>query len=319
MKGTDKSDISDVVYTRALTWLADNVELVDFSWRNINLEKQSQIAVSELALLVLLHQRTNRFSNQVYLDKCLDMIEHIYQRPNFHEFPFYGEKQSLVGHLIIWLSLKNRDADTIVSPGQFQWLIHKGNILNIERKPYQVLELRYFLDMAGFKHNLPDEYTLYRQTFLAKDFNVIAVSDSDIYSITHTIPYLTDFGFKESPIINQENLQGILEVLNILLGMCIQAKNWDLVAELLISLHCLGFQDSLWIQSGWKALMENQDQTGKIVSQGFSPEQLKILPSEREKDYYIFINCYHPTLMGLIAGLVKKKLRGEEGRIKRWE
>jgi hypothetical protein len=294
-----------------LKWLAEKVEFFDSSWRNTKLEKQGQIAVSELALLLLLQQHTKKLSSHPILDKCLEVVERIYRRSDFHEFPFYGEKQSLTAHLVIWLSLKNRQVQTIVSPDQLQWLIDRGNILNTERKPYQVLELRYLLELAGLKHNLADEYTLYRQTFLARDFNFITIADADIYSITHTIPYLTDFGFKTSPVIAKENSQGSLMILNVLLGMCIQAKNWDLVAEVLLSLHCLGFQDSVWIRSGWKALMENQDQSGKIVSQGFSSDQMKILTSEGERDYYGFINCYHPTLMSLIAGLVKKELNGE--------
>lgn len=174
-----------------------------------------------------------------------------------------------------------------------------------------MLELRYLLDRAGLKHNLADEYTLYQQTFLAKNFNFITIADADIYAVTHTIPYLTDFGFKISPVIAKENSREIPGILNVLLGMCIQAKNWDLVAEVLLSLHCLGFQDSVWIRSGWQALMENQDQTGKIVNQGFSPDQMKILTPGWERDYYTFINGYHPTLMALTAGLVKKELNGE--------
>ena len=192
-----------------------------------------------------------------------------------------------------------------------QDLIRNGNVLKIERRPYQVLELRYFLELAGFDHDLPGEDALYSQTILGKGFNPIALSDTDIYCITHTIPYLTDFGFKKFHLFNGENAREIRENLDLLMGMSIHAQHWDLVCELLLAGYCLGIPDPFWSPKGWQALEAHREQTGMIANLPLPPDQMKMLHSDWEKNFCIFMISYHPILMCLLAGVIEAETTGD--------
>lgn len=97
------------------------------------------------------------------------------------------------------------------------------------------LEHAYFRFVSGWTDERPDWRTLFETTTLARCHNPIYLADTDVYSITHEMFYLTDFGgdFLE---IDQAIEKRIEALLASYLTWYVRYPNWDLVVELLINL-----------------------------------------------------------------------------------
>jgi len=295
----------EFVTTRALSWLENNLSCFNSFSRIQELDEFSQTSLAELALLCYQVQRRQAFISNLevnsQINRCLSLIENVYRSPLFHEYVFRGNKYAFTAHLLIWLSLIHRQVGEIVSKSKLQWLVESSNIIAIERLPFRTLELRYFLDLGGFHHTLPTETELFKQTFLGSKFELVSIADSDIYSITHTIFYLTDFGLKPSSLLEGKQQEPIRELLKNLLGMMLHAKHWDLVAELILAYRCLDEKENLWIHLAWKALLSIQTGSGMIYG---SNKSLETVTSKES----LFQDYYHRTLVTVMAGLLGKEI-----------
>lgn len=303
------SSLSQTVASRAFEWIIANLSRFDpFSWKPV-LGEQSQTALAELALMCFLLSRHNDPNKDLRLAKCLDVLEHAYKQPPFHEYIFRIDKRAFSGHLLIWLSLAGRKSEAVVSHDRLQQFIDEYGVACTERIPYRLLELRYLLDKGGFVHNLPPEEDIFRQTTLACNFNIVTIAPYDLYSITHSIFYLSDFGAIVPAALEFQEKTRILELIRSLIGISICSGNWDLVSELILSYRCLTNDAEYWIDLGWKALERIQDKSGFIPGLAFSFEKHKELPSETEREQYLFIRNYHATLMTCLAGFLGKGSR----------
>lgn len=294
-----------LVASPALDWIVSNLSRFNPFLRGPLPDERSQTALAELALLYYHLRRRAGFAQDPRLHQCLDLIEQVYRQPLFHEYAFRGDRGAFGGHLLIWLTLADRNIEAVVSREQFQWMIDSGNVLAVEREPYRALERRYFLELGGFEHRLPSEADLFHQTFLGRDFEIPAMMISDIYSITHTIFYLTDYGARTSPLLNgPSHKERILELLRVLLGMMIHARHWDLVGELILSYRCLERVEEPVLEVGWKVLRANQDSSGLIRHSPSMLPQLEELPAGEARDDYLFTRCHHMTLVAVMAGFL---------------
>jgi len=297
----------ELVATRAFDWIASNrLYFNPFYW-GVLPEEWCQTALAELSLLCYHLRGREQFRDDSHVEKCLDTIEQVYRKPLFHEYIFRGDRLSFGGHLGVWITLGHRNIETVISRESLQQIIDVGNVLSVERLPFRLLELRYFLDLGGFRHNMPSEADIFSRTFLDQDFDLASIMDSDIYSITHTIFYLTDFGGRVSPLLSGEREESLLELLEFLLGMVIHARNWDLVAELILSYRCIRSHDSTLVKLGWKALQLNQGQDGSIRDLTLSKKGLKRFKDKASRKKYEFRRRYHATLTTVMAGFLGKK------------
>jgi hypothetical protein len=295
-------ELSERVASRALGWIEAHLSHFDPFSQGLAPDEQAQTVLAELAWVCYLLRRRREFAHDPRLDRCLDLVESVYRHPHFHEYAFRGDKRFFDRHLQVWIALSSRGVEKLVSRDQLQKMIDAANVTVVELTPYHSLELRYLLEVGRFRHDLPSEADLFRQTFLGGNPKIVFAMDSDIYSITHTVYYLTDFGARNSPLLSGQERDRTLQLIDLLLGMMIHARQWDLVAELILSHRCLDPTEVPMVRLGWEALLAHQDPEGAIGSSACSPSKLKELPPGKEGKRRLFTSCYHQTLVTVLAG-----------------
>ncbi|MGI0014511.1 MAG: DUF6895 family protein, partial [Nitrososphaera sp.] len=181
-----------------------------------------------------------------------------------------------------------------------QHILDQGYTTAVEDVPFRVMDLRHMLDSGGFKHNFPSYDHLYQQTLLAKTPPLLYLTDADVYSITHTLFYLADFGFRPIEAIPGEQLPTVCWIIGALLGIYLRSSNWDLVGELLLACRCLRWPPPFVFDTAWDALLDAQLPDGSIPGPEFLKEEMQKL-NELERRTYCFEKNYHTTLVSALA------------------
>ena len=286
---------------KALTWIAAKRQFFD-PYRASEVAKEpAQTALSELALMdVILRPRLAKPSAaRTQLDQCMEVINAVYSRSDFHSFPFVNEPLAFTGHLVIWLALTNAGFQTPLSHDDFQSALLERNITYQERLPYMALELRYFCDLAGLNIDSPSVEELYKRTLLAQDFDPVSLMTRDIYHITHTIFYVTDYGRREFSALTRCGGLGVDQLTKMLFDFCIEQEDWDLLAEVLLTRYCAGLTTDEADAQGWLALVKQQLSDGMI-----NHPIMQYQAQEAVDETLIFERAYHRTLLTALTGLL---------------
>ena len=126
-----------------------------------------------------------------------------------------------------------------------------------------------------------------------------------MYSITHIIFYLSDFGFKEIDI-PESHIQRLYWIVSSLLGLYACEGIWDVLAQFLICCDCLNFYPPMIYDAAWHSLYGAQLQDGSTPGPFFSSEKSNKMIG-RAKRKYIFEENYHTTIVSIIAYLLNKR------------
>jgi hypothetical protein len=160
----------------------------------------------------------------------------------------------------------------------------------LELTPYRVLELQYVLWKSDLAKRKPGLGPHFRASSLALVKNPIYLNTSEVYSITHTLIYLTDFaGPCDLPATIR---QRALDIVRPLLVHFRRAGDWDMTGELLLNLIGLDNRDDPLFAANMRALCSAQWRDGAVPGPNFSPSD----PQAGSGDY-IFEHCYHTTLV----------------------
>jgi hypothetical protein len=303
------SSIRDTVGTLALGWLEREFSRLDV-FRDLvanHPDEARQTAVCEAALAILVLDREGRISGDGHGGRLADYVLRVYQRPAFHTYVFDGHPLAFTGHLIAWLVANTLSDSDSISREQMQGLIDTDRFRLAERPAFRAIELRYFLDWGSFRHALPEYHSLFEETWLAgvKPCPSEATVD-DVYAATHTVFYVTDFGRRLPAFLGITRTDAIRARLRQCLDLLVESRHWDLVAEVLLSLQCLGAGDTVEGEQAWQALHDAQDPTGAFF-EGPSGERLEPIGSELEPSEFLVL--YHRALTVVLAAFVG---RGQE-------
>ncbi len=291
--------------TKGLNWLVENRNYFNPFINGIDEPSEKyQTALAELALICFRLNSRESHGIQEYkhrmlpdqMDFLIKVIKDSYECPALCYYPFKVDQRSISGHLILWLLLRSLGIETPIPKEDFQELISNGGIESLPRPAFRDIELVYLLELGGFSHRLRPIHELYGETFLAKT-SISSIRPEDIYDMTHTLFYITDFGRFVPQYISkseEEKITGFLKALMIIMA---DLKNWDLVSELIISCHCLGVSEDDSINSSWNLLENVQHSSGYIPGWGFK---------ESCDDHTTFWRCYHPTLVTIMADLIRE-------------
>ncbi|NUP18214.1 MAG: hypothetical protein HOZ81_19430, partial [Streptomyces sp.] len=102
------------------------------------------------------------------------------------------------------------------------------------------LELRYFADRGGFPApaSLPAPGALLGESIAGLDPDVLQLSESETYALTHVVFYATDFGRHSLSLPGDEatarSWTSLRETVRVLLGVHLARGSLDLLAELLL-------------------------------------------------------------------------------------
>ena len=206
-------------YHNAFHWLEQNIEhfnpLKDGS-DTFGLYQTK--ALGELGLLCMLYHRTAKGDVEPAVERFLCFIYNIWQQPEYQERivrrPEYFQIQ-----IMIYTVLQQCNVINDSYKGIIQGIIDQGYVTATETTAMRLLDRRHMLDCGKFRHNLPPYQELYHNTLLAKAPPVIYLSDNDVYAITHTLFYITDFGRSSAPMLDGEHLSIVRWMIETLPGI----------------------------------------------------------------------------------------------------
>ncbi len=232
----------------ALNWIEINITEIEkiLEPKNYNFYLK---AASELLLLCVLYKRKigthNRFTSLVvsYISKLLYQMDFLYLVSRNHQlFPSY---------VITYVSLYECGVDLKLKD-VFQKLINRRSPFLLDLKSFQKMDLCYTLDRLDFKHSLPKIESLFKKTILARNPPILELSLDDVYALTHTVFYLSDFGFSGIKTLSDKQISLICWLISSLLGIFTVEKNWDIVGELLICCKCLNYHPFPLYNLAWE-------------------------------------------------------------------
>lgn len=290
------------VEKRAVSWLAAHHSRFDPDTAEESGILFARKALVEMALLVGLRTRLDPTSFDEDYQRLFDRIVAVAGRPSYRELVGRDERALLLyagTHAALRLCGHHDD--------EFQYLIEQSVAgrcaTSFERIPYRQLDLLHTLELAGVAHGLPPVEAILPFTLFCADPSVLKLGDRDIYAITHTVFYATDFGLRVPRWPTGFDLCRAVQFLDALCLLCRQRGNADLVAELLCCLLCLGIRDSAEAEHAWAFLAEVQEPDGRVAG----PEGI-VHPGVEggDEEYRSWATAYHTTIVAALAGLLAR-------------
>lgn len=120
-----------------------------------------------------------------------------------------------------------------------------------------------------------------------------------IYDLTHEIFSLTNYGTTKIQCANENDIIYAKEIIPKLISMCIEKKDMDILAELIISLHYLGIKNIKEYDAGIDFLLNNQNSDGSWGNYEKVEEYVK----EFRPKYLVDVGQYLHTTEVVIGAL----------------
>ncbi|MGE7437588.1 DUF6895 family protein [Kitasatospora sp. NPDC001175] len=257
-------------------------------------------ALVEVALLVGLRARaeSGSFGDDADYRTLLDQVTEVTSRASYRELVARDERALLLyaGTYASRRLCGQRDSE-------FERLIEQAvagrYAACFERVPFRQLDLLHTLELSGIDHGMPAVGAVLPFSLFCADPSVLKLSDGDIYAITHTVFYATDFGRRVPRWPTGFDLSRAVEMLESLSLLCRRKENADLVAELLCCLLCLRIHDSPEVARAWAFLADVQEPSGRVAGpDGVLPPELQ----NGDAEYRDWATGYHTTIVAALAG-----------------
>lgn len=178
---------------------------------------------------------------------------------------------------------------------QIARIIRSGYLAAIERPPSSELDFLFSLRLAGF--DAPETEAVYRRSMLAHHPPPHLLSTDDVYTMTHVVFFTTEFGRTTPTFFTDADRHYFASAFPRLTGYFLRSNDWDLTAELLISLHATHTQTPV-VAAAWDILGDAQNPDGSY--DGPSDGKPTADPAS-DPDWVAFRDNYHTTLAVLLA------------------
>ncbi|WP_259670152.1 DUF6895 family protein [Streptomyces sp. ID38640] len=301
----DGSSQRRAVETRAVAWLAARRTLIDPAEAAPGRVLFARKALIETAFLVGLRARLDPEPLDGDYSALLEQVEEIAARPSYRELIARDEAALLLyAGTYAALRLCGREDP------EFRQLITQaaagGYAAVFERIPYRQLDLLHTLELCDVPHTLPAVDDVLPFTLLCNRPNVVKLTDRDIYALTHTLFYATDFGLREPRWPRDFDPGAAVELLEALLVLTLGRQNADLVGELLCCLLCLGVRDSEEGRRAWEFLAAVQEADGRVNG---PPGVVHPGLADGDEEYRHWATGYHTTIVTALAALLDRSPR----------
>jgi len=187
------------------------------------------------------------------------------------------------------------DAPDEAARAALQSVLDRGFMDRVERSAWQKLDLKYYFDAAGLAHRFDRDSALMRQSSLAAPPALAWSNTMDLYGLTHLIFHLTDFAARPMPAAREVDPAALDAHVALALAMCLAERDFDLVAELLMSRICLGRRGDALNRAAAEALCAAQQPEGFIPDRSWRANP----SAEPQAVERAFFGVYHPTLVAL--------------------
>ncbi|GFH34467.1 hypothetical protein SCWH03_06810 [Streptomyces pacificus] len=293
---------------RAVAWLAARRAMLDPRGARPDRVLFARKALIETAFLAGLRARLDDAPLTGDYAAILEQVEDAARQPSYREMTARDETALLLyAGTYAALRLCGRDAP------EFGRVIRQavagGYAAAFERVPYRQLDLLHTLYLCGIEHDPSSMDAVLPFTLLCRRPNVLKLTDRDVYAVTHTLFYATDFGLREPAWPSGFCPGEGVELLEALLVLAEARANADLVGELLCCLYCLGVADSHATDRAWSFLESVQEDNGRVAG----PEGILHPEAEAmEADFRHWAEGYHTTVVAALAGLLERSPRRGE-------
>ncbi|MEU6708644.1 DUF6895 family protein [Streptomyces wuyuanensis] len=290
---------------RAVAWIAARRALLDPRGARPDTVLFTRKALIETAFLAGLRARLDDAPLTNDYAAILEQVEEAAREPSYQEMIARDESALLLyAGTYAALRLCGRDAP------EFRRIIRQavegGYAATFERVPYRQLDLLHTLYLCEIEHDLPSMDDVLPFSLLCRRPNVLKLADRDVYAITHTIFYATDFGLRDPAWPRGFHPGEAVELLEALLVLAEARTNADLVGELLCCLYCLGVTHSQAVDRAWEFLESVQDDNGRVNG----PEGvLHPGTDDEDSDFRHWAEGYHTTIVAALAGLLERTPR----------
>jgi hypothetical protein len=154
------------------------------------------------------------------------------------------------------------------------------------------------LALAWRQMGLPSSWSeegLFPLTWLSRRPPVTTLSDPEVYSLTHVVFFMTDFGDRPEGL-NRECREYLRERCPAWMDVLQRGANLDLYSELATVLACIGEPIPPGVET---VLREAQADDGMLPGPGFRSQRR--LEATADPDRRLFLENYHTTLAGILA------------------
>ncbi|MEU5811858.1 hypothetical protein [Streptomyces sp. NPDC047718] len=290
------------VEDRAVAWLAARRGLLDPRTTQPDRVLFTRKALIETAFLVGLRARLDDAPLAGDFAAIFEQVEGIAARPSYREM-IARDEQALLLYAGTYAALRLCGREDPEFRRIIQHAVDGGYAAAFERVPYRQLDLIHTLYLCGIEHDLPPMDAVLPFTLLCRRPNVLKLADRDIYAITHTLFYATDFGQRKPAWPRGHDSGRAVELIEALLVLAEARANADLVGELLCCLYCLGVTASEAADRAWAFLESVQEDNGRVNG----PEGI-IHPglNSGDEEFRHWAEGYHTTIVTALAGLLAR-------------
>jgi len=299
-----REDARNLVVRRASGWLRRRLGNFDLPREQESWCEARRTALAELALVCLVLRRLPSAAAEYgwLIEPATCLLADAFRRKEVHSFLVEGPVAAFAGHLLMWAALPQEIAESVVTRSELERLLEARNVTRVERTPMRLLELRYLLELAGLRHHLGSWRELYRRTLAATRPVTASLEPSDIYAITHTVFYVTDFGRRPERALSRSERLRLIRITDELQERMIRARHWDLVAELVLTRRCLAGGATLADHAAWEALARAQAEEGHFLSATIRHRLERACSGAHERRELLFLAGYHTCLVVILAG-----------------
>lgn len=283
----------DLVESRALDWIESSFRFFDplthVSPKRTVFAMKGAAEVAMLCSLALRQARRPRYAALaerifgIFRNEAVQ--EHLIRNP------------ASVPSLGLYASLRLCGFEDLRYRARIEALLHSGYLEATERSPSSELDYVHSLHHAGFP--VPEVANVYRRTLTGHHPPLDPLTNEDVYTITHTIFFTTDFGRIDPPFFSGDDRRWFRLALPRLTAFYLRRADWDLSAELLITLGATGTTDVPEFVRGWELLLKVQNEDGSYDG---PVDKLKDVGAPAvEPEWAVFRDNYHTTLAVLLA------------------
>lgn len=194
-----------------------------------------------------------------------------------------------VGHVSLErLGLSSPEFDVAVRAAY-----QSGHIEAVERLPYRLMDVRWLQGLLlGTRPYFDD---IASTSIVTKDRHALEMSPGDLYALTHSIFYVTDFGRIKPP--QWLDPRAIAPRIDAAIAACVLSENLDILGELLLCASILGTHESPYSRLGVALVEAAWQELGFLPSPTFEAKRFLELEGP-PRSAYAYLHVYHTTFVG---------------------
>jgi hypothetical protein len=231
-----------------------------------------------------------------------DLVRTLWQLPDFQRL-VTSRPDHPAYYALIYAALAPDGIDQALRDATLAILQAEGYLSGAGQSALLRLQTRYFADKAGFEHEIEPYEELIEQSILVKLPATRPVTIQDAYSIAHASFYLSDYGGKPTGLA-PDRLAIAVRLVSRMLNYCAIQDMWDLAAELVITLSCLGVDpvSSPSGAAGIRGLARAQLPSGALPGRSAAQQA-----DESASPADFFNRAYHTTLMAALIPFIASR------------